>query len=262
MSNPNDAAASDMNGAVDEVIAVRDIASQHGKRKQTVFKVLKRLGIETTKQRAAHGRNQLVAYITREDYLRVQVELDTIGTRDESEDDAEVGANEVGVFYFIQLEPVFDPGRFKVGFALGMAERLRHTVVSEINRGLDGRINSMTLTATPSGVEASAPGPTNLIGAIWLQFAEAVSGGYELRPCQNKACGKVFTVSADGRQSRKAFCSVACKVTDSRRREAKAIRLANRKTKLTEIAKQTGAKLETVRGWIERLKTTHPKGKR
>ena len=111
---------------MDEVIAVRDIATQHGKRKQTVFKVLKRLGIETTKQRSTNARNQLVAYITREEYVRVRVELDAIGTRDEVEDNAEFGADEVGVFYLIQLEPEFDPGRFKVGFALGMAERLRH----------------------------------------------------------------------------------------------------------------------------------------
>lgn len=111
---------------VDEVIAVRDIAAQHGKRKQTVFKVLKRLGIETTKQRSTNGRNQLVAYITREEYVRLMMELDAIGTREETEDEAEVGVDEVGVFYLIQLEPEFDPGRFKVGFALGMAERLRH----------------------------------------------------------------------------------------------------------------------------------------
>jgi hypothetical protein len=111
---------------VDEVIAVRDIATQHGKRRQTVFKVLKRLGIETTKLRASNSRNQLVAYITQEEYLRVRVELDAIDTRDDSEEDAEVGADEVGVFYLIQLEPEFDPGRFKLGFAVAISERLRH----------------------------------------------------------------------------------------------------------------------------------------
>jgi hypothetical protein len=111
---------------VDDVISVRDIATQHGKRKQTVFKVLKRLRIETTKQQSTNDRNQLVAYITLEDYRRVRVELDAISTREESEDIAEVGADEVGIFYLIQLESEFDPGRFKVGFAFGMAERLRH----------------------------------------------------------------------------------------------------------------------------------------
>jgi hypothetical protein len=115
----------------DNVISVRDIATQHGKRKQTVFKVLKRLGIETTKERSTTGRNQLVAYVTLEDYRRLSVELDAISTREEPEDGDvsaadEVVSAEVGVFYLIQLEPEFDPGRFKVGFAVGMAERLRH----------------------------------------------------------------------------------------------------------------------------------------
>ena len=36
----------------DDLISVNDIASHHGKRKQTVFKILKRLGIDTTKQRS------------------------------------------------------------------------------------------------------------------------------------------------------------------------------------------------------------------
>jgi hypothetical protein len=30
------------------------------------------------------------------------------------------------VFYLIQLEPDFDPGRFKIGFAASLPERLRH----------------------------------------------------------------------------------------------------------------------------------------
>ena len=59
----------------DDLIAVRDVAAEHGKRKQTVFKVLKRLGIETTKQRASSGKNQLVAYITQDDYRRLRAEL-------------------------------------------------------------------------------------------------------------------------------------------------------------------------------------------
>lgn len=111
---------------MDEVISVHDIATQHGKRKQTVFKVLKRLGIETTKQRSINGRNQLVAYITLEEYHRLRVELDMIGSREEPEEGEEAGVDEVGVFYLVQLEPEFDPGRFKVGFAVGMTERLRH----------------------------------------------------------------------------------------------------------------------------------------
>lgn len=113
----------------DDLISVRDIAAQHGKRKQTVFKILKRLGIETTKQRSATGKNQLVAYITQDEFKLVRGELLTIRSDDESEDgelDGIETAAEHGVFYLIQLEPVFDPGRFKVGFAANMPERLRH----------------------------------------------------------------------------------------------------------------------------------------
>src|SRR6516225_5467594 len=98
----------------EELISVRDVAAQHGKRKQTVFRILKRLGIETTKQRSITGKNQLIAYITQDQFKLVRAELVAIGG-DESEDDSLNGAEvavEQGVFYLIQLEPQFDPGRF------------------------------------------------------------------------------------------------------------------------------------------------------
>jgi hypothetical protein len=113
----------------EELISVRDIAAQHGKRKQTVFKILKRLGIETTKRRSASGKNQRVAYITQEQLGIVRAELLTIPSEEES-DDGELNGIETttdqGVFYLFQLEPEFDPGRFKVGFATSVSERLRH----------------------------------------------------------------------------------------------------------------------------------------
>jgi len=113
----------------DDLIAVRDVAAQHGKRKQTVFKILKRLGIETTKQRSAAGGNQVVAYITQDEFRLVRDELVSIVSENESEDgegDVTDAGAEDGVFYLIQLEPVLDPTRFKVGFAASLSERLRH----------------------------------------------------------------------------------------------------------------------------------------
>ena len=112
----------------DDLIAVRDVAAQHGKRKQTVFKILKRLGIGTTKQRSSTGKNQLIAYITQDQFKLVRAELVAIAG-DDSDDDSldriELPVDQ-GVFYLIQLEPQFDPGRFKVGFATSLPERLRH----------------------------------------------------------------------------------------------------------------------------------------
>ena len=112
----------------DDLISVRDIAAQHGKRKQTVFKILKRLGIQTKKHRSATGRNQRVAYITQSEFELVRSELRLIRSDEESEDEELNGIDgsaEQGIFYLIQLEPEFDPGRFKVGFAASLPERVR-----------------------------------------------------------------------------------------------------------------------------------------
>jgi hypothetical protein len=115
----------------EDLISVIDVARQHGKPKATVFKVLKRLGIEPTKRRSSSNKNQMIACITQEEFRLVSVEMQAMPSRDDSEtsEDGEAddfGSIEVGVFYLIQLEPQFDPGRFKVGFAASMSERLRH----------------------------------------------------------------------------------------------------------------------------------------
>ena len=48
----------------DDLISVIDIANQYGKRKQSIFKILKRLRIDATKRQGANSRGQVVAYIT------------------------------------------------------------------------------------------------------------------------------------------------------------------------------------------------------
>jgi hypothetical protein len=115
----------------EDLISVIDVAQHHGKRKSTVFKVLQRLGIKPTKRRSASNKNQMIACITQEEFRLVSVEMQATPSREDSEpsEDAEADdfvSAEVGVFYLIQLEPEFDPGRFKVGFAASMSERLRH----------------------------------------------------------------------------------------------------------------------------------------
>ncbi len=113
-----------------DLISVIDVADHHGKHKQTIFKVLRRLGIATSKRRDSSSGNQLVAYITQEDFRRVSEELSLFVDRREPDTDGNGEADdfvsaEVGVFYLIQLEPKFDPCRFKVGFAANMSDRLR-----------------------------------------------------------------------------------------------------------------------------------------
>ena len=112
----------------DELIPVIDGATRLGTHKQTVFKVLKRLGISTTKQRSSAHRNQVIAFITEEDLARVAQELSPLQgqSSQQTTDTGElVIGTDTGVFYLIQLEPDHDPGCFKVGFATSMPDRLR-----------------------------------------------------------------------------------------------------------------------------------------
>lgn len=113
----------------EESISVTDLARQLGKRKHTVFKVLKRLGIQPRKRRNSGRRGQLVSYVTAQESQLVAVELRSARSVPRLGDGVAVSPealpDEHGVFYLLLLEPEHDPGRFKVGFALSLPERLR-----------------------------------------------------------------------------------------------------------------------------------------
>ena len=114
----------------DDFISVIDLAARHGIHKQTVFKVLKRFGIEPTKRRGASNRGQSISYITQDE---ARIVVDALRSSDSSSASGdgdspsipEVLLAEKGVFYLLSLEPESDPGRFKVGFAASLPERLR-----------------------------------------------------------------------------------------------------------------------------------------
>jgi len=112
----------------DELISVIDLAIQLGRRKQTVFKVIRRLGIEAQMLANGNSRGATMAYVTHADADRIRDELGGTGGGEgegaDDVDDSNVPAQR-GVFYLIQLEPEHDPGRFKVGFATNLSERLR-----------------------------------------------------------------------------------------------------------------------------------------
>jgi hypothetical protein len=114
----------------DDLISVMDVANYYGKHKQSIFKILRRLEIDTNMVRNSSSKNQLVAYITQDDFQRVsEVLVPSVKRQEVNQDDDEEAvafvSAEVGVFYLIQLEPSVDPGRFKVGFAANMPDRLR-----------------------------------------------------------------------------------------------------------------------------------------
>jgi len=111
-------------------ISVIDLAVHHGIRKQQLFKVLKRLGVEPTMGLGTNNRGQRIAYISQDEASIVENALRSgDSSSDSGDEDADpiprVLLAEQGVFYLLQLEPSHDPGRFKVGFAGNLPERLR-----------------------------------------------------------------------------------------------------------------------------------------
>jgi hypothetical protein len=114
----------------DEPVSVVDLANQVGKRKQSIFKILARLNIQTTKKRGPNSRGQLIAYITSQEAQLVIAELNSRTETDNTNidlrsADISISDAELGVFYLLALEPLHDPGRFKVGFATSLSERLQ-----------------------------------------------------------------------------------------------------------------------------------------
>jgi hypothetical protein len=65
--------------------------------------------------------------------------------------------------------------------------------------------------------------PPNLLGAMWLQFAQAVAGELELYSCENPACGKFFQRGPGGRRADATTCSDACR--QQKKRNLKKARL-------------------------------------
>jgi hypothetical protein len=112
----------------DEGIAVVDLADELQVRKQTIFKVLKRLGIQATRRREMDRGNQYIAVISNVEVDAVRIELSRTARSKQpslSGSDAVYLNEEFGVFYLMQLEPDHDPGRFKVGFTTDLEGRLR-----------------------------------------------------------------------------------------------------------------------------------------
>lgn len=102
-------------------VPLPELADELRCRKQTLFKIAKRLGILPVKQRDAERRNQLVATVTTAEALALQLEVSkTRKTADSAE-----SSIDPGLFYIVQLEPELDPNRIKLGFTTDLEGRLR-----------------------------------------------------------------------------------------------------------------------------------------
>jgi hypothetical protein len=115
----------------ENLISVKEFAESNGLLRQTVFKTIKRLGIEPSKSRGGiQNRGQTISYVTERD-ARLVLEALASSRNFQNEQEGEetrfpdAALYDIGVFYLLRLEPDHDPNRFKVGFACNIDERLR-----------------------------------------------------------------------------------------------------------------------------------------
>jgi hypothetical protein len=92
--------------------------------------------------------------------------------------------------------------------------------------------------------------PNSLIGAMWWQFAMAVDGNRSYRQCG--ACRKWYEIAGQAGRTDKLFCSESCKARAHRKKQAEARRLRQEGMTAKAIAKQLGAEIKTVKGWISK----------
>jgi hypothetical protein len=89
--------------------------------------------------------------------------------------------------------------------------------------------------------------PKNLLGALWLQFEQAITGKADYRECE--VCGELFDVSGFGRRSDKRYCTDACRAKASRewRKQALEMWAGGKGKSVKEIAEQLGVEEGKVR---------------
>jgi hypothetical protein len=95
----------------------------------------------------------------------------------------------------------------------------------------------------------SRPVPNDLLGAVWLQFAQTVGGDKGFRRCSQ--CGLWFELAPEGGRKTKQFCSGTCRARAHRTRQEKIWELHRQGKRAKEIADEVGTDLATVKKWVK-----------
>ena len=92
------------------------------------------------------------------------------------------------------------------------------------------------------------PAPASLLAAMWLQFAEAVSGDKTFHRC--RGCFRWFEVAGKGMRSTRFHCSNACRIRAHRLRQECAGQWHADGWTIREIAEELGATVADVKKWV------------
>ncbi|MDP3860138.1 MAG: GIY-YIG nuclease family protein [Phaeovulum sp.] len=104
------------------MISATELADEMGCRKQTVFKIARRIGVQGRPERREEARGQAVTVFGDDEATLIRQNLATTKVEAIPRDSL---MSDNGYFYIMQIEPNLDPGRIKVGFASDVDARLR-----------------------------------------------------------------------------------------------------------------------------------------
>ena len=109
----------------------------------------------------------------------------------------------------------------------------------------------MTMGGDPAqGTARLYVAPTSLLGAMWLQFAEAISEQKDYGRCL--LCGKPFEISTAeaGARTNRRFCSDACKNQFHYRKRQQARQLRDEGATQRQIAERFDTTIMAVKKWL------------
>jgi hypothetical protein len=109
-------------------------------------------------------------------------------------------------------------------------------------------LGAQTMLDWPEGRNELVTRPSNLLSALWFQFALSISGRKNYRPCE--VCGRAMEMSPDVNRADRRYCSDACRSRAMRRRQKKAAEMRQAGKTLREIAKATGSDMATIKNWL------------
>ena len=121
-------------------------------------------------------------------------------------------------------------------------------VQAEINKQLDDHSTGLRLLFNPETDTCEQRAvPTNLLGAMWSQFAQDVTGNKKRGYGGCVVCGAWFEMA----RPHAKYCSARCRVQNHRNRRVEACRRDGGGISHDEIAADLGTTVETVSGWVD-----------
>lgn len=132
-----------------------------------------------------------------------------------------------------------------------LRERWRPDVLPNVQRAINAKLSAETsarmLWDREEGRLRLHLRPASLLGALWLQLAQAIDGNADYRRC--RVCAAWFELHPDRNRTSRAYCGDACRVKAYRGRQARARELRAKGQDMEGIARELGSDVETIRKW-------------